>query len=194
MSPRRIRIPLFLVGIVLMSGTARAQQGVTEIGFDVALAYETESEIFSASLPFGGTLGALVGPQGGIRVGFFLSDALALEPAVNFQLVSYSGGEFADGDTETALGSSVKLIYHFGIEPDVTRVYIGAGPTFTWLDLGDSNTQFGLTGELGAKLPIADRVGARLAAGFMHGFENDDFGDRNVIYGTAGLSVFLGGS
>jgi len=194
MSPRHTRVPLFLVVALLLAGTARAQQGVTEIGFDMALAYETESEIFSASLPFGGTLGTLVGPQGGVRVGFFLSDALALEPTVSFQLISYGGGDFSDGDTETALGTSVKLLYHFGVDPDATRIYLGAGPTFTWLDLGDSNTQFGLTGEFGAKLPIASRVGARLAAGYMHGFENDDFGSRNVIYGTAGLSVFLGGS
>jgi hypothetical protein len=194
MSPRHLLVPLCVVGTLLLAGTARAQQGVTEIGFDMALAYETESEIFSVSVPFGGTFGTLVGPQGGVRVGFFLSDALALEPTVSFQLVSESGGDFGDGETSTALGSAVKLVYHFRTDPAASRFFVAGGPTFTWVDLGDSSTQFGLAGELGVKLPIADRIGARLAAGYMHGFENDDFGSRNVIYGTAGLSVFLGGS
>lgn len=200
MSPRHTRVPLFLVVALLLAGTARAQQGVTEIGFDMALAYETESEIFSLSVPFGGTAGAAVGPQGGLRVGFFLGDALSLEPSVNFQLISYGGGDFSDGETTTVLASSVKLLYHFGTNPDASRLYVAAGPTFTWVDIDESSTQFGLTGEFGVKLPIADRIGARLAAGYMHGFESGDFfsdnyfGERNVIYGTAGLSVFLGGS
>lgn len=194
MSPRQMRVPLFLVATLVLAGTARAQQGVTEIGFDMALAYETESEIFSLSVPFGGTAGAAVGPQGGLRVGFFLGDAISLEPSVNFQLIS------SDGETTTVLASSVKLLYHFGTDPDVSRFYVAAGPTFTWVDIDESSTQFGLTGEFGVKLPIADRIGARLAAGYMHGFESGDFfsdnyfGERNVIYGTAGLSVFLGGS
>jgi hypothetical protein len=183
---RRVILHLMLVAALVVSvRPASAQKGVTELGFDMALAYETESEVFSVSLPAGGLLSTAYGPQGGFRAGFFLNDVLAIEPALNFQLVS------VDDETEIWLGSSVRFLYHFSPDPRDSRFYVAIGPSFTVLD--DDATQLGVLGEFGVKLPIAERVGARLAAGYNHGFENDDLSNRGIIYGTAGLSVLLGG-
>jgi hypothetical protein len=187
---RRFVVILVLVAAFFISvRPASAQQGVTELGFDMAIAYETESEIFSVSLPLGGSLAALFGPQGGFRAGFFLGDLVSLEPSLNFQLLS------GNDETEIAVGSSLRILYHFSADATRSRFFLAAGPTFTLVDFGsDSSTQFGLNGELGVKLPIADRVGTRLGVGYTRGFETDDFGTRNIIYATAGLSMFLGGT
>ncbi|MDT8437061.1 MAG: outer membrane beta-barrel protein [Gemmatimonadota bacterium] len=189
MHARNVRILLVPALLLATAGSLRAQQGAVEIGVDAAVAYETEAEVFTASAPFGGTIGAFVGPQSGIRVGFFLTDAVALEPVVNFQFVDTS-----DDDPEAAFASAAKLLYHFSTDPEATRLYVGVGPTLTVINTSDTDSQFGLTGELGAKVPVQERIGLRFAAGFRHGFDTDDFPETNVIFGTFGLSVFLGGS
>jgi hypothetical protein len=187
---RRVILHLMLVAALVVSvRPASAQKGVTELGFDMAIAYETESEVFSVTLPLGGSLAALTGPQGGFRAGFFLGDMVSLEPSLNFQLLS------GNDETEIAVGSSLRVLYHFSADATHSRIFLAAGPTFTLVDFGnESSTQFGLNGELGVKLPIADRIGARLGVGYTRGFESDEFNTRNIIYGTAGLSMFLGGT
>ena len=73
---RRFVPTLMLVGALVVSvRPASAQKGVTELGFDMAIAYETESQIFSVTLPLGGSVAALTGPQGGFRAGFELPAA-----------------------------------------------------------------------------------------------------------------------
>ncbi|MEJ2548540.1 MAG: hypothetical protein P8125_12135 [Gemmatimonadota bacterium] len=187
---RRIVLTLLvpLVAVATMR-PAFAQQGVTELGFDMALAYETESESFSVSLPIGGVLNSLLAPPGGLRAGFFLSDVTSLEPSLSVAYLALNGS-----DNPLAISSALKLLYHLSSDPDRTRAYIGVGPSFLYVKDGEQDSsQFGVLGELGLKIPIAQRVGTRMAAGFMHGFDSDDFSERNMIYLTAGLSVFLGG-
>jgi hypothetical protein len=176
---------MLVAALVVSVRPATAQKGVTELGFDMAFAYETESQIFSVTLPLGGSLATIVGPQGGFRVGFFLGDLVSLEPSLNFQLLA------GDDDTEVVVGSSLRILYHFSADATRSRFFLAAGPTFS---LVDSSTQFGLNGELGVKLPIADRIGTRLGVGYTRGFDSDDFNTRNIIYATAGLSMFLGGN
>ena len=189
---RRFVLILILVAAFFSSvRPAFAQQGVTELGFDMAIAYEMESESFSVSLPIGGVVNALFAPPGGLRVGFYLSDAVSVEPSLSVAYLALNGS-----DNPLTINSAVKVLYHLSDDPGRTRAYIGAGPSFTFISEGESDSQFGLLGEIGVKLPISSQVGTRLAAGFMHGFGSDgrfELGDRNIIYLTAGLSVFLGG-
>jgi opacity protein-like surface antigen len=182
-------VPFLAAGLVIASvDDALAQKGVTELGVDMAFSYETESELFGIMLPGGGSAESIVGPQGAVRIGFFLSDAVSLEPATSFNLLS------GDSETLTVWAFALKLQYHFNADPGRARPYLGIGPTFTLVDLGgESSSQFGLTGELGVKLPINEHVGARLAASYTRGFENDDFGSRNILAAVFGISVFLGG-
>jgi hypothetical protein len=181
-------IPILTALVVASAGSAVAQKGVTELGVDMAVAYETESEIFSIMLPGGGTTENLYGPQGAFRLGFFLSDAVSLEPATSLSLLS------GDGETIWSWAFATKLLYHFTADPSVTRVYLAFGGTFTLFDFGEeSNTQFGASLDLGAKLPISDRVGGRIAASYTRAFENDDFNTRNILAAIFGISVFLGG-
>ena len=176
--------------IVASAGNAMAQQGITELGVDMAAAYETESEIFSIALPGGGTVETILGPQGAVRLGFFLSDAVSLEPATSLSLLS------GDGETTFAWAFGTKLLYHFSVDPSKARFYTAVGGTFTLIDLGefvDSRTQFGASFDLGAKLPISDSVGGRIAASYTRGFGTDSFSSRNILAAIFGISVFLGG-
>ena len=186
----RWQLPLIAtLVLVAASRPAVAQQGVTELGFDMAVAYETTSESFSVSLPIGGVASSVLAPPGGLRVGLHLSDVVSLEPSVSVAYLALNGS-----DNPLALNSALKLLYHLSGDPDRTRAYVGVGPSFLYLKEGGySASQFGLLGELGFKFPVSSRVGTRMAAGFMKGFESDEFSDRNMIYLTAGLSVFLGG-
>ena len=74
-------------------------------------------------------------------------------------------------------------------------MYVAGGGTFTLFDFGggDDATQFGVVGDVGVKLPINEHVGARIAASYTHGFDNDDFGNRNILAAVFGISVLLGG-
>jgi len=179
-----------LASLVLLAPirTASAQQGVTELGVDMAFAYETESETFGIFLPAGGTLENLVGPQGSVRAGFFLSDAVSLEPATSLSFLS--GG----GDTFTSWALALKLMLHLQTDPSKARPYLAAGGTLNLVDGGgDSASQLGVVVDVGVKLPIAERIGARLAASYTHGFDNNDFASRNVLAAIFGISMYLGG-
>lgn len=175
--------------LVVNAGVAFAQSGVTEIGFDMAFSYETESDLFGISLPVGGQLESLTGPQGGVRAGFFVSDAVAIEPSTSFSLLS------GNSETATSWAFATKLLYHFSTDPSRARAYLAVGGTFTLFDFSglDSVTQFGLVGDIGVKLPINEHVGARLAASYTRGFSNQDLESRNILAALFGLSVYLGG-
>jgi hypothetical protein len=164
-----------------------AQKGMVELGADMAMSYDTDAEAFVTTLPAGGLVGMAYAPVG-FRVAFYVSPQVAIEPAINLVFA-------ADGnDTSFNLGSALMLQYMFS--PDATRArpYVAGGPTVLVLDTGyDTSSQFGLAGEFGAKIPLAERIGLRVGAGVQHGFENDDVAGRNLIYGRLGLSVFLGG-
>ena len=183
----RQALPVAVLLLFASAVQAIAQRGVTEIGVDMAFAYETETELFGILLPAGGTVENLVGPQGAVRFGFFLSDAVSLEPATSLSLLT------GDGETLTSWAFATKLLYHLQTDASRARPYLALGGTFTLVSNGDSSTQFGGVVDIGVKIPINERVGARLAASYTHGFENDDFYSRNVIAAVFGLSVFLGG-
>lgn len=185
---KRMIMSIAALLLVLSAGQALAQSGVTEIGFDMAFSYETESELFGISLPVGGQFETLTGPQGGVRAGFFLSDAVAIEPATSFSLLS------GNDDSATAWAFATKLQYHFSTDPTQPRMYVAVGGTFTLFDFSslDSVTQFGLAGDIGVKLPINEHAGARLAASYTRGFSNDDLDSRNILAALIGISVYLG--
>ena len=106
--------------------------------------------------------------------------------------MSFASG---DGDKIWSWAFATKFLYHFNTDPSVTRFYLAVGGSFTLFDFGpsDSDTQFGASLDLGAKLPISESVGGRIALSYTHGFENDDFANRNIIAAIFGISVFLGG-
>ncbi len=59
------------------------------------------------------------------------------------------------------------------------------------MDLGGSSeTQFNLGGGIGVKLPVAERMAARLEANYAHAFETDRFASSDAVSLTVGFSFF----
>jgi hypothetical protein len=72
--------------------------------------------------------------------------------------------------------------------------FIGIGGNYTWLDAGETASQFGTHAMLGTRLTLAPDLYLRFAGGTGYFFENDDFEQRWTYFGTVGLSFTVGGS
>lgn len=167
----------------------QAQSRPIELGTDLSLSWNPDAGFFALTAPAGtgGLLAGLPAPVTGIRVGIPVSDLVSFEPATSLSLVS-------DLDNTTVVWNiAARLLYHFHDDEHRSRPYIAGILTLTLVDVARSATQFGVGAEAGVKKPISDQVGWRFGAGWYHGFDNDDFNARDILYGSLGISVLLGG-
>lgn len=124
-------------------------------------------------------------PAQRFRVGFFVSDAVSIEPAVGFAYVNFSD------ESLTELSAALAILYHFTSDPDRPRFYLGIGGGLDLIDVGDaSDTQFGIGGALGVKLPVGDQFAVRLEADYVRGFESDDRLGTHNLAALVGFSFF----
>ena len=168
----------------LFTSEADAQSGSVEIGFDTGLTLyiPSDTDFFDYE-----NQTSIDVPQQSIRLGFFVSDQLSIEPAVGF---SYQ--DFGDLSV-TQLGLAGRLLYHFSADPTRPRFYVGGGAGFNLIDVEDEQeTQFGVGGGLGVKLPIADRMAIRVEGSFSRDFETDLLPAASVIRAVVGFSFFTG--
>lgn len=183
-------IVLLWVGL-LIDLSLQAQARPIELGTDLSLSWYPDGGLFALAVPAGGAglvSTTLPAPVTGVRVGFPLSDLVSIEPATSLSVLSTLD------ETIVAWNLAARLLYHLRDETARSRPYVAGIGTLTLLDVSRSATQFGIGIEAGVKTPIGDRVGWRFGGGFYHGFENVDFGPRDIIYGLLGISVFLGGN
>jgi hypothetical protein len=119
-----------------------------------------------------------------IRVGFFMTDRVSLEPRLNFDSFSQGGGSLRTYAAE--LGA----LFHPGGYRTGSRIYIrpfvgveGVGGS------GPDDDDFYVGGGVGVKLPFWDRrFAARLEANLAHVF---DEGDNDTRLGLLfGISAF----
>ena len=112
------------------------------------------------TLPFGGGTSPALSPQTGLRATFYLDPQFAIEPVTTFAY-------WKEGDTDlTSWTLALKAVYHFQDNLTEGRFYGALGGTFGLLNVSSTDTQFGLTGELGYKVPMTDYFGLRIAAGW----------------------------
>lgn len=141
----------------------------------------------------GGTLDLSAGnavvigiPVQDFRAGFFISDAVSVEPRVALNYLDGDGG-----DAIVTVAAQLGPMIHFSPERGRAQGYVRPFGGLNFLKVGgESDTQFALGGALGVKLPIAERLATRLEASFTHGFETSNFGGGNAIGLTVGLSFF----
>jgi hypothetical protein len=120
-------------------------------------------------------------PIQGIRMGFFVSPAISIEPSIRLNTVSVSG---AGSDTDYRIG--VGLLYHFAPNRAANQMYVRPFIGFSD-DTGiDSGLDFGAG--FGVKIPIANRFASRFEANLTH-FSNDG-NTWNALGLLAGLSVY----
>jgi hypothetical protein len=122
-------------------------------------------------------------PIQSIRMGFYMSPVVSLEPSLSLNHTSVSGGSF------TTYGVGLGLLYHFEPSRTVNQFYVRP---FIGLDgiSGDlgSHSAFTFGGGFGVKMPVANRFATRLEANFAHSSSSGT--SQNAIGLLAGLSVY----
>jgi hypothetical protein len=118
-------------------------------------------------------------PARQIRMGFFMSPALSIEPT--FGLRSVSGG--VASSTVYNIGAGV--LYHFSSSRAANQFYVRPFLNVVGASGGGASTStavFGVGG--GLKVPLRDRLASRFEANFAHG------DGENAIGLLAGLSFY----
>ena len=178
---RRI-LSLAALSILTLSASAGAQRSSSysaspspEIGMDAGL-------IFGLSTPSTTTFQL---PLQQIRMGFFLSPVLSIEPTVGF--TSFSGGGFSGTDYNIGAG----LLYHFSPSRAANQFYVRPflGINGSSGDLGSGSTvAFGVGG--GLKMPLRDRIATRFEATFAHQGGQNGGPAQDALGLLAGLSFY----
>ena len=122
-------------------------------------------------------------PIQGIRVGFFLSPEISLEPSLRLNYTSFDGGHL------TTYGLGLGMLYHFSTSRAANQMYVRP---FIGLDGisgdGGSDSAFSFGAGFGVKMPIGNRFATRWEANFSHA--SNDGATQNAIGLLAGLSVY----
>jgi Outer membrane protein beta-barrel domain len=171
----------------LLAAQEAASRKPIELGFDAALTRDASDQAKQTSLTV---------PVPRIRVGFFLTDALSLEPSVRFE---FSRSTFENTLTGNDVTSSRKfydadlgLLYHLSTDRTRSQIYLRPFVGIRgFTGDGDSDSQTSFGGGLGLKLPAADRLGLRLEVGYARFAEDvPTFGATDQLFASFGLSFF----
>lgn len=171
---------LALVAVLAMSSSARAQkESPIELGLDAAFSYGMDSpHVTTVSIPIQR-----------LRVGFFVSPTVSIEPAFGLSHSSESGDSFTQFDVGAG------ALFHFNssrsemqpyVRPFVDVVhttvgFVGGSGGFTATSLGAG---------VGTKIPIANRFAWRLEAALARTLEHDNVKAANQLSAFVGFSFF----
>jgi hypothetical protein len=180
----------FAVGVAVPA-LLHAQNGAShrpiELGIDAALTYESSDNVKQTALTL---------PVSKFRVGFFMTDAVSLEPSVSVQYSRTTIENTVTGNDRTTSGTSYdldfSLLYHFSTDRTHSQAFIRPFVGIRGFN-GESNSasQALFGGAIGVKLPLATRLATRLEFGFTHFAEDEpEFASSNRIFGSFGLSFF----
>lgn len=158
-----------------------------ELGIDAALTYESADDVKATVLTL---------PVPSFRVGFFLSNAISLEPALSLRYARLKIENPISGEERTTSGTSydlnLGLLYHFGADRVRSQPYLRPFLGIRGFS-GDNNSgsQTSLGAAFGVKFPAAERLGTRLEVGFTHRLEDEpEFQASNQLFLSFGLSFF----
>jgi hypothetical protein len=174
------RLAASLVAILLIIAPvgARAQVSAAqfEFGGDAAL-----SVLFDPSAV------VLNIPVSEVRVGFFVTPRLELEPRLNLTLAR---GD--DGDTFTETHFTFGALFHLEPARSSARTYFRPFASVSSLKFSGSEgtTAVALGAGLGVKRPIGDRFAFRPELNFAHTFARENVEDESRVQLLVGFSVF----
>lgn len=172
------------LSLVALSASASAQRGRTvtmtpanpspEIGVDAGITFGLDSPN-TTSIDI---------PAQRIRIGFFMSPQLSIEPSLG--LTSLSGG----GERFTAYSIGLGALYHFQPSRMMNQFYARPFIDFNGVSVSGAGSESGFTfgGGVGVKVPMRDRIAGRLEANFAR--TSMDAGSSNAIGLLAGLSFY----
>lgn len=148
---------------------AKPLTGQVSMEFGVDAAYERVSVSGSA----GGTLSLFAVPMQSVRVGFYVQDAVSLEPRLGITRVSADGGS-----SETQLRASLAGLYFLGeAGQGDSRVFLSvvSGLDYGKIAVGEadaSTVQLRVGTGAGILLPIQDRLFLRTSLEYHRSFES----------------------
>jgi len=172
----RSRVLAMLIGSLCLTAPALAQGRPVELGLDAGVS-------FSLSDP---TVTTVNVPVQDLRAGFFVSDRVSVEPRVALSYVKVE-----NSDALTTATAALGALVHFSGDRNRSQPYFRPFGGLTFVDVGGgSETQFNLGGGIGVKLPVAERMAARLEADYAHAFETDRFASSDAVALTVGFSFF----
>lgn len=173
---RVLRGVVALVALSLGGAATAAAQRPVELGVDAGVQFDLED-------PKTTVVGI---PIQNLRVGFFLSDKLSLEPSVALNWIKVSGE-----DSFSTLGLDASLLYHFTADTERSQLYVRPFAGLMRVSGGgESVNQMQAGAGLGVKLPMATRMALRLEGNVRHGFETDDIASGTALGMTIGFSFF----
>jgi len=165
-----------------------------ELGIDAAIARDSEDNSHRTSL---------VLPISRFRVGFFLTDAVSLEPSVAFSYVKVTSDIPGSDNDFSSSGFNydldVGLLYHFRTDRTKAQPYVrpfvgirgfsSDSDSESPVEFEDSGSQVSFGAGLGFKIPLANRIGTRIELGYARASENEPtFPEANRVYLSFGLS------
>jgi hypothetical protein len=181
MRPNRVRLPATIVALLALvvlavtaalapPASAAGGKGSAELGLDGAVSLRIFDKVTGFLVPARPDDAFLVDlPVQSFRVGFFATDAVEIEPAIGFTLVSQGG------DTAHAVDLGLDVLCRLSSGEGATP-FFAVGGGIQSLDYGSgSKSQGRLNGGLGVKLPIADRSAFRLHGVVTRNLDNSDF-------------------
>jgi len=172
---------LSLIAIASTAGAQRTTRGTVtsanpspELGVDAGV-------IFTLDDP---KTTDLMIPIPSIRMGFYMSPALSLEPSLGLTHHSETDGSY------TTYGVGLGLLYHFSTSRMANQLYVRPFIGLDGISIkdGGSNSAFTFGGGFGVKIPVASRFATRLEANLAH--SSSDGNTQNSIGLLAGLSVY----
>lgn len=162
----------------MLAASAMAQQGVNEIGFSAGI---------QADFAGGEEQVTIAVPGGTFRWGVFWDDQNSLELGLGVRWIDVGDS----GDVVASIGASI--LHHFERDFMAPRPYVALGGGWSYVEAGGfSGDQFGIGGAVGYAIPINEGAGARFTAGYTYSIENDDFADAHSVFGSIGISAFIG--
>ena len=189
------RITLALAAGLAFAATAtpveaqRSQPRPIELGIDAALAYEDLDEVSRTSFSV---------PIPRFRVGFFIGDAISLEPFFSLQYNRLEVEDLDESFSATQYDLGLAMLFHFAADRTRSQPYVRPFIGISGLSTDDggedddtsaSQPQVGLG--LGLKLPSSNRLGTRIEVGFARRFEDEPALEASTqLYLSFGLSFF----
>ncbi len=175
MRPSVLRSLIAILTLVLGASSAQAQP--TLFGKPIE---ELRVDLVGLSLGGGGTsLNAAV--PGGLSLGLYLSEKLAVEPTFRLGFLSPD-----EGDSQVTLGAGVMVPYYFAGDRGRTGLFVA--PTLSLSKVGDADLGIDFGADIGLKRALSEKTAWRLAATLRTG---DSSGDEMVLGGVIGISLFL---
>lgn|SRR5262245_57724482 len=185
---RRLMVLVALSSLTMASSVRAQSAGAIEMGFDGGVSFQfIDNEDVS--------LGQVSFPTPVLRVGYFLTDQLEIEPRGGLQAVKLereSDDPFSSLPEKESAESgfaALSLAYHPG-DPNGSRMFFRGAGLVTFAGVGAPNSQAGAEAAVGYKARLASRWAARIELATTFMFDSDTAPGSWSPSLTVGISHF----